>query len=201
MSELFVSVEGLDGAGTTTLVQGIAERRPEYVTTAEPTGTPLGKQIRSNLRDTSDPVLDLLLFVADRREHLVEEIEPALESGSTVVTDRYVDSTRAYQPISLVEETADDVFFSELQAKNYIEWLHGYWHREPDLTLYIDVPVDTALDRSSLDEKYENKQFLAQARQNYHALAEFKDRIVTIDGTQSAEAVLDESLDVIDSHE
>jgi len=201
MSELFVSVEGLDGAGTTTLVQGIAESRPEYVATAEPTETALGGQIRSNLRNTSDPVLDLLLFVADRREHLVEEIAPALESGSTVVTDRYADSTRAYQPISLVEETADDVFFSELQAKNYIEWLHGYWHREPDITLYIDVPVETAIERSSLDEKYENKQFLAQARQNYHALAEFKDRIVTIDGTQSAEAVLAESLDVIDSHE
>jgi dTMP kinase len=201
MSERLISVEGLDGAGTTTLVQGIAERRPEYVTTAEPTETALGGEIRSNLRDTSDPVLDLLLFVADRREHLVEEITPALTEGKTVVTDRYADSTRAYQPISLVEETADDVFFSELQAKNYIEWVHGYWHREPDLTVYIDVPVDTALDRSSLDEKYENRQFLEQARQNYHALAEFKDRIVTIDGTQSAEAVLTESLDVIDSHE
>lgn len=201
MSELLISVEGLDGAGTTTLVQGIDESRPEYVATAEPTETALGKQIRSNLRDTSDPVLDLLLFVADRREHLSEEIAPALADGETVVTDRYVDSTRAYQPISLVEETADDVFFSELQAKNYIEWIHGYWHREPDITIYIDVPVETAIERSSLDEKYENKQFLKQARQNYHALAEFKDRIVTIDGTQSAEDVLTESLDVIDSHE
>jgi len=201
MSELLVSCEGLDGAGTTTLVESIGAARPEYVTTAEPTDNPFGEAIRENLVASSDPVVDLLLFVADRRQHLIEEIEPALEQGSTVVTDRYIDSTRAYQPISLVEETADDVFFSELQAKNYIEWLHGYWHREPDLTLFIDVPVETALERSSLEEKYENRAFLEQAQQNYRSLAEFRDRIVTIDGTQSKESVLTESLDVIDSYE
>jgi len=201
MSELLVSCEGLDGAGTTTLVESIGAARPEYVTTAEPTDNPFGETIRENLVASSDPVVDLLLFVADRRQHLIEEIEPALEQGSTVVTDRYIDSTRAYQPISLVEETADDVFFSELQAKNYIEWLHGYWHREPDLTLFIDVPVETALERSSLEEKYENRAFLEQAQQNYRSLAEFRDRIVTIDGTQSKESVLTESLDVIDSYE
>lgn len=200
MSNMLVSCEGLDGAGTTTLVESIGDSRPEYVTTAEPSDNPFGDAIRENLVERSDPIVDLLLFVADRRQHLIEEIEPALDHGSTVVTDRYVDSTRAYQPISLVEETANDVFVSELQAKNFIEWLHGYWHREPDLTLYIDVPVETALKRSSLEEKYENKEFLQQARQNYRSLAEFRDRIVTIDGTQSIEAVLNESLDVIDSY-
>lgn len=195
----FISVEGLDGAGTTTVVKEIGNRRPEYVTTAEPTDGPYGTAIRENLSGETDPIIDLFLFVADRRQHLTETIEPALDAGDTVLTDRYTDSTRAYQPISLVEETDDSTFFSSLQAKNYIEWLHGYWHREPDLTLFIDVPVDVAIERSALEEKYENEQYLTEARENYRAIADFHDRVVRIDGTQSVEDVVTDALYAIDS--
>ena len=102
---LFVSFEGPEGAGKTTQIELLAQRlrAAGHVvhTTREPGGTPLGEQLRAVLLDPSasdrDPVIEALLMMAGRRDHLQQVIRPQLATGAVVITDRYVDSTYAYQ--------------------------------------------------------------------------------------------------------
>ena len=185
---MFVTVEGLDGSGTTTLVESITEEYPGAVTTSEPSDLEYGQLVRRNLSDDeSDPLVDFYLFMADRRDHIQQRVKPADESGKLVVSDRYADSTRAYQPVALVGE--DKPFDSTWQAKIFIEETFAHWNYEPDVTLYIDISVDTALERADCDEKYEKRQFLEQVKDNYDALADSYERIIRIDGEQSKEEV------------
>jgi dTMP kinase len=194
---MFITVEGLDGCGSTTLVESIAEEYPDSVTTSEPSDLEYGQLMRRNLSDSdSDPIVDFYLFMADRRNHIKNRIKPEDERGNLVVCDRYADSTRAYQPVTLSGD--DRPFDSQWQAKIFIEQTMAHWLYEPDLTLYINISVGTALDRASGGEKYENVDFLSEAHKNYIALADSHDRIVTIDGMQSKSAVREDALDVIE---
>ena len=96
----FITVEGLDGCGSTTL-RLLGETLPNVHLTAEPSSGPVGKLIRQALReevDLSDNIFPYL-FAADRKDHLESEIEPALEAGKTVITDRYYGSSLAYQSL------------------------------------------------------------------------------------------------------
>lgn len=176
----FITVEGLDGAGGTTLVEAISEEYPNAVTTSEPSDLEYGQLIRRNLSQDTDPIIDFYLFMADRRDHIEQRIRPADEKGKLVVSDRYADSTRAYQPVSLAGDGKP--FDSSWRAKLFIEQTMAHWNYEPDLTLYIDISVDTALERASGDEKYEKRQFLERVKDNYDALADANERIVRIDG-------------------
>ena len=102
---LFISFEGPEGAGKTTQIELLARRLRAaghaVHTTREPGGTPLGEQLRAVLLDPSasdrDPVIEALLMMAGRRDHLQQVIRPRLATGAIVITDRYVDSTYAYQ--------------------------------------------------------------------------------------------------------
>ena len=102
---LFISFEGPEGAGKTTQIELLARRLRAaghaVHTTREPGGTPLGEQLRAVLLDPSvsdrDPVIEALLMMASRRDHLQQVILPQLATGAVVITDRYVDSTYAYQ--------------------------------------------------------------------------------------------------------
>ena len=102
---LFISFEGPEGAGKTTQIELLARRLRAaghaVHTTREPGGTPLGEQLRALLLDPSvsdrDPVIEALLMMASRRDHLQQVIRPQLATGAVVITDRYVDSTYAYQ--------------------------------------------------------------------------------------------------------
>lgn len=195
----FIVIEGLDGSGGTTLVETLDTEYPDTVTTAEPTTREYGQLVRRNLSDeSSDPLIDFYLFMADRRDHIADLIVPADNSGKLVISDRYADSTRAYQPIALAGE--DGPFNSSWEAKMFIEQTMARWNYEPDLTLYIDISVDTALERASGDEKYEKRQFLEQVKDNYDALADTNERIVRIDGDQSKEAVATEAINKIEEH-
>ena len=196
----FVTVEGLDGAGGTTLVETITEEYPNAVTTSEPSDYEYGQLVRRNLSDeNSDPLVDFYLFMADRRDHIEQQVRPADESGKLVVSDRYADSTRVYQPVSMAGESDDTPFDSPWGAKLFIEQTMAHWNYEPDLTLYIDISVDTALERTSGDEKYEKRQFLEKVRENYEALADAEERIIRIDGEQSKEAVATSALGKLDT--
>jgi dTMP kinase len=193
---MFVTIEGLDGSGKSTVLDAITERYPGVVTTSEPSDLEYGQLVRRNLSDESrDPLVDFYLFMADRRDHIRERVKPAEEQGKLVVSDRYADSTRAYQPVAL---TDTDEFESEWEAKLFIEQTMSYWNYEPDLTLYIDISAETAIERAAGDEKYEQRDFLEEVRENYLALAESTDRIVTIDGEQSKEAVRTAALGKLD---
>lgn len=143
---LFLSFEGMDGSGKTTQMRLLIERlrREGYdvLETAEPGGTPIGRQIRRILLDGANRELssraELLLYFACRAQNVDEWIRPALEAGRVVVSDRYTDSTLAYQGAGrgLPVDT--------------IHALHGFacGPTSPDLTIYLDIDRATGLARA-----------------------------------------------------
>jgi dTMP kinase len=198
----FVSFEGGDGCGKTTQMRLLVERLKgmglDVLETAEPGGTPIGRQIRKILLDSANQELsaraELLLYFACRAQNVDEWIRPALEAGRVVVSDRFTDSTLAYQgegrglTAGLVRE------------------LHGIACQEvlPDLTIYLDIDYKAGLarararnaereaaalaDETRMDEQAE--EFHARVRQGYLALAAAEPRrIRTIDAGQSVAAV------------
>lgn len=184
----FISIEGLDGAGGTTLVEEIGERYPNAVTTFEPSDLEYGQLVRTNLSDEdTNELINFYLFMCDRIHHIEERVKPSVEEGRLVISDRYVDSTRAYQPVALSGEGAP--FDSEWEAKYFIEQSIQPWNYKPDLTLYIDISVDTAIERAAGDEKYEKRDFLTDVRENYEALCESSEHIVRINGELPKEEV------------
>ena len=132
----FIALEGLDGSGTTTqaarLVDALHERGRAVLRTQEPSHGPIGRLVREQLRRVDAP-LDLdalaLLFAADRRDHIVTEIEPALAGGQDVVCDRYVLSSFVYQGLA-----SDPAWVRTINA-------HAPW---PDLTLVLELPAREA---------------------------------------------------------
>lgn len=195
----FISCEGLDGSGGTTLVREIDEHYNNVVTTAEPSEREYGQLVRRNLGDeTTDPLVDFYLFMADRRDHIERVIETADNPHTLVVSDRYADSTRAYQPITLAGESSAKPFDSSWEAKMFIEQTMARWNKEPDLTLYVDISVDTAIERSSGDEKYENREMLEQVKDNYDAIADTQERVVRVDGEQPIDEMVEEAIEIID---
>jgi dTMP kinase len=138
----FITVEGIDGAGKSTHVAGIADllrqRGRSVVVTREPGGTPLGEKLREVLlSQVMDIDTETLLMFAARREHIAQVIAPALAKGQWVVSDRFTDATYAYQG-SGGGMSKDRIGVLE-------RWVSG--ELRPDLTLVFDVPVDVALGR------------------------------------------------------
>lgn len=196
---MLISVEGLDGAGGTTLVEAIADEYEYAVTTSEPSDLEYGQLVRRNLSEDTHELIDFYLFMADRVHHINEQVKPAVRNERLVISDRYADSTRAYQPVAMTGEGAP--FESQFVAKQFIEQTMAPWDYEPDMTIYLDISVETALERADGDEKYERRKFLEQVRDNYEALCdsdEFGDRIVRVDGEQSPEEVKRQALGKID---
>jgi dTMP kinase len=190
---LFIVLEGIDGSGTTTQLELVADylrARPpgkSVLATREPSQGPVGQLLRAILlgqhaNPDGTPVdgrAMALLFAADRRDHLVREIEPALARGSDVVSDRYLLSSLAYQAVEAdrrwVERLAEGV-------------------RVPDLTLVLDVPVEIAADRrrraGRTTERYDADGTLAEVAVNYRRLAGAGDpRVVLLDAAKSVEQV------------
>ena len=140
---MFVSFEGLDGCGKTTqarlLARALEETGVEVVLTREPGGTPLGEQIRDLVLhgDHVAPWAEAALYAAARAQHVEELIRPALARGATVVCDRYVDSSVAYQGAGR-ELGVEDVLALNLTAVGGLL---------PDLTFLVEIDIDTALAR------------------------------------------------------
>jgi len=194
---MLISLEGLDGSGKSTVMNALTDKYPNAVTTREPSELTYGQLVRERLSDeSSNELIDFYLFMCDRVHHIEERVKPGVEEGRLVISDRYADSTRAYQPVALTRENA--LFDSEWEAKYFIEQSMRPWSYEPDLTLYIDISVDTALKRTEGDEKYEKRDFLRKVRQNYEALCDSNQRIVRIDGEQSEDEVATSALGKVD---
>lgn len=194
---VFISVEGLDGSGKTTVIEAIKKKYSDPVITAEPSELWTGKQVRRCLSDESiDPLTDFYFFMGDRIHHIENVVRPEDEAGRLVVSDRYADSTRAYQPVALGES---EYFSSQADAKLFIDRAMAPWNYEPDLTIYIDISADTAMDRCDQDEKYEKRQFLQKVKANYDELIQQEPgRFAVIDGDQSKEAVARSAVSKID---
>jgi len=150
----FITFEGIDGCGKSTQLRLLASflrmRGLEVITTREPGGTPLGKRIRTVLLDPEgevDPLAELLLYAADRAQHVRTILRPALLSGSLVLSDRYADATAAYQGAGRDFTPATIQKVIELVTEGL----------KPDLTLIFDLPVAECLARTQRRTEGENK--------------------------------------------
>ena len=138
---MFITLEGIEGSGKSTLLRKLAERIPNALATKEPGGTPTADRIRSILLDTAatiDPVAELFLFAASRRQHVMEVIRPALAAGRVVLCDRFTDATLAYQG------------FGRGLDLDRLRWLNAWAtdSLQPDLTLIFDLPEEVGLLRA-----------------------------------------------------
>ena len=143
---MFITLEGIEGSGKTTQVDRLAQfleaRGKECLTTRQPGGTVIGENIRSILlnpeNSTLAPMAELLLYLADRAQHISEMIKPALAAGQTIICDRYFDATVAYQG-----------FARGLSVELLLE-LHRmlFDDLKPDITLLLDLSPQQGLDRA-----------------------------------------------------
>lgn len=196
----FISFEGIDGAGKSTHIRFVQEaliqRGIQVVTTREPGGTPLGEALRVLLlKEKMHLETEALLMFASRREHIAQVIQPALDAGTWVISDRFTDATFAYQGGGRK---------LDLHKLNTLEqWVHP--HLQPDLTLLFDVPIEVArarLDATRTLDKFEQEQsdFFNDTRNEYlRRVAEFPQRFKVIDSTRSIEAIQEELSKIIDA--
>ena len=187
---LFVSLEGIDGAGKSTQLQAVVDvlrsAGREVVLSREPGGTEVGEKIRELLlHQTMRPATEALLMFAARQEHVLRVIEPALLKGVDVVCDRFTAATLAYQgggkgiPTERLEALA--------------RWVHP--GLQPDVIVLIDVPPEVAAQRLAQTRQrdrfeQESVDFFARVRVNYlQQAAAAPDRWLVVDGTQSLDGV------------
>jgi len=193
---MLITVEGIDGAGKSTVVDGMSGEFPDAVFTHEPTSSWLGENVERTLKDeTTDPVSDLFLFISDHADHIERVVRPALEKGRLIFCDRYIDSRCAYQGVSLEKDDR----FSDLDSIEWIRQAHRPWSIEPDLTLLLDLPVETAVGRTSGEAKYEDIEFLTDVAENFRMIAEGKDRFVIVDASQRIEEVIGDCIGEVES--
>lgn len=187
----FITIEGGEGTGKSTnvdLVRDVLERRGfDVLATREPGGTPLAEEIRSVLLKPRDEAVDAmaetLLIFAARAQHVAKVIEPALRAGRWVVSERFTDSTFAYQAGGRGVDTEVVAQLAELAHP-------GLW---PDLTLYLDAPADAAMTRiatRSLDRfERERRDFFERIRETYAARIREQPHVVRIDASRDLASV------------
>ena len=190
MQGKFITLEGIEGSGKSTnlvTIKSILDQyKIDYVLTREPGGGPLGPHLRKLLLDKDQsisPSVEMLLMIADRRDHVDNLINPNLDKGIWVISDRYLDSTIAYQGGG---RQLDIDLITSLSASLKLP--------TPDFTLLFDLPVDVALERakerSELDRfEREPKDFHSRIRESYLELASTNHRIKTIDSSKDFESV------------
>jgi dTMP kinase len=183
---LFLVFEGIDASGKSSQARRIAELRDAHFT-FEPGDTPLGVELRRWVLDVSTPmtpVTEALLMLSDRSHHVQTVIEPTLEAGRSVVSDRYYASTLAYQGYGR------GVDLDELRAATDL----AIGTCRPDLTVLIDISLDVANERGTWDhrDRFESADlaFHQRVREGYLAMAEADpDHWFVVDGTRDFDEV------------
>jgi dTMP kinase len=190
---LFITFEGIEGCGKTTQVRRFVKRLKRLgislITTLEPGGTRIGRDIRQILLDPRNknlsPFAELILYAADRAQHVEEVIKPALDEGKWVVCDRFLDATVVYQGIVRGQDMELIGILNEKATQGI----------RPDITYLLDCPVDMGLGRALKRNEAESQKgqdrfereavdFHKAVREGYLALArENQDRFVVIDAT------------------
>ncbi|HTK27882.1 MAG TPA: dTMP kinase [Pyrinomonadaceae bacterium] len=193
MSGKFITFEGIDGSGKSTQLRMLAgdlrQRGVDVITTCQPGGTPLGRRLREAFLETEEtvaPLAELLLFAADRAQHVEFLIKPALAEGRIVISDRYADATYAYQG-------AGRGFPDKMVNQVIAIATEGL---KPDLTIFFDISVETALRRMSARGEKANRMdletadFYERVRNAYLSIAaREKDRFLVIDANGAMEQI------------
>ena len=202
---MFITFEGPEGSGKTSVANEISRRLEErgftVVHTREPGGTPIAEEIRGVILDKKntalDPRAEALLYAASRRQHLVEKVWPALAEGKIVICDRFLDSSLAYQG-GARGLGVDNVLNINLFATE---------GRYPDLTLLFDISPENGLARIAKNANrevnrldLEKLEFHKKVRQTFLDLAKrYSDRYVIIDASLPLEVVVENAYKAITS--
>lgn len=194
-----ITLEGIDGSGKSTVINKLSDDKfdTDIIKTSEPTELYSDIHNLVSTDNISDPLFNFFTLILDRYHH-VNQIMGNEHDDTVIISDRYVDSTRVYQPIALAGEKGP--FESMWEAKHYVEVILEAFTYEPDLTIYIDVSVDTAMSRIQADHSYENHEFLEQARTDYLALCDQFSRFVRVDGEQDIDSVVSHVIDTLINH-
>jgi dTMP kinase len=199
----FITFEGIDGSGKSTQIRMLAgdlrQRGVDVLITQEPGGTPLGRRLREaflETEETVEPMAELLLFAADRAQHVEHMIRPALAEGRLVISDRYADATYAYQGAGrgFAKETVLEI----------IRLATG--GLKPDLTLFFDISVENAIRRMAaridsgekknrMDD--ETGEFYTAVRDSYLEIANNEPRFRILDANRSIEEIHAEVVGVV----
>jgi len=205
---MFITFEGIEGSGKSTqielLIPALQAKGYECVSTREPGATEVGEKIRAILLDASHttilPITELLLYGADRAQHVREVIEPALAANKVVVSDRFFDATTVYQgyargfDLRLIEEMHQMIL----------------GHLKPDLTIILDLPVELGLERAwqrirsqdagLREDRFEKEAFAfhEKVRQGYLSLARLEpERFRVVDASRDTRSVHEDIVEVL----
>lgn len=196
---MFIAVEGSNGSGKGTLITSIKvelEDMGHKVTlTREPGGTEIGEKLRGKVLSSEiTPEMELLLFSASRALNIIDVIEPALKKGDIVITDRFDDSTRAFQHYArgLPKDKVEDSISASLNGV------------KPDLYILLDIPAEDGLKRThkrgsnELDNfEKESLKFLEKARMGFISAISEKDNYIIIDAKLDKDDILNQALEKI----
>ena len=201
---MFITIEGPEGSGKSSVTKKVAEMLEkdgeEIVMTREPGGTPIAEQIRNVILDKEntkmDPMTEALLYAASRRQHLVEKVWPLSKEGKIVISDRFIDSSLAYQG------GARGLGIDRIYDLNMTYATEGY---SPDLTLLFDLEPEIGLARIAANASrevnrldLEKIEFHRQVRQTFLDLAKrFPERFVIIDASKPFDEVVANTYKVV----
>lgn len=198
---LFITFEGVEGSGKSTqidlLAEFLSEKGYEVVSTREPGGTAIGDKIRKIVLNPDFTEMDFkaeaLLYAANRAQHVAEVIAPALAQGKIIISDRYTDSSLAYQSFGRG--------LDQKKVENISEWATG--GLEPDLTILLDIPADKGLKRTSRSLadriEQENIDFHDRVSKGFLKLAKkFPKRFKVIDATKDVDQIHQEVVKLVE---
>ena len=191
---MFLSLEGIDGSGKSTQAKLLAEALgPDTLLIREPGGTEAAERIRELLADPAldlDPLAELMLFCAARADLTARVIRPALEAGREVVSDRFADSTVAYQGAARGLGVGETISLTDAATE-------GLW---PDLTVLLRVDPEVGLRRADGEDRFESEGVELQraVAEAYEEIAKIaSDRFVVVDGDGSVEEVHERVLEAV----
>lgn len=200
---MFITFEGPEGSGKTTQIKKLAsylkEKQLPVVVTRQPGGTQIGLQIRQVLHDVGNEAMtseaEILLYAADRAQHVGELIRPALAAGTIVLCDRYVDSTFAYQGYGRGLNLENLATITNFATGGLM----------PDLTFFLDIDLSSGLNRRETGDVEMNRmdlqqmEFYERVYQGYKKLIQADpERWICIDAGRSVDAIQDELRSIVD---
>ena len=204
MKGFFITFEGTEGSGKTTLIEKIEkyyiDKGYNVIKTREPGGSKIAEDIRNVILDVNntqmDAITEAMLYAASRRQHLVEKVIPYLEKGYLVICDRYIDSSLAYQGYAR-ELGIEKVYQMNLLATNGLL---------PNVTIYVDVRPEVGLTRIKSNKREQNRLDLEKAsfhQKVYEGYKQvslmFENRFKTINGEQTPDEVFSDTIKILDN--